>query len=235
MVTEVDVHFEPPAPPVHSKPLSSWRLIATALKNPLAAYSVESFGSRSSRVSVLGRTTITLNHPDGVKHVLTTQAYRYGRPVSVFRTVRWLMGDGLFLAEAETWRKQRRLLAPLFSPAHVSELLPHFVAAGRSLLARLEGRAEANLSSEFNEATLDAVLRALFSSPADSRGKELARLTRYFLEGPGRPNLGDLLARAEGDFPILARGRRRFRDEWQCATNTLIETRRDKRGPGGYY
>ena len=157
-MTEVDVHFEPPALPVHSKPLPSWRLIATALKNPLAAYSAESFGSRSSRVSVLGRTTITINHPDGVKHVLTTQAHRYGRPISVNRTVRWLMGDGLFLAEGVAWRKQRRLLAPLFSPAHVSELLPHFVAAGQSLLTRLDGRPEANLSSEFNETTLDAVL-----------------------------------------------------------------------------
>ena len=88
VVIDVDVHFEPPAPPVHAKPLHSWRLIATALRNPLAAYSAESFGSRSSRVSVLGRTTITLNHPDGVKIYsvgLSTYCNRNTAPTAILK------------------------------------------------------------------------------------------------------------------------------------------------------
>lgn len=218
----------PPAPPVHARPLPSWRLLAATLRNPLTGYSQESFELPSGRVRLLGRTTIGINHPDGVKHVLTAHADKYVRPLPLIRSVRWMMGEGLFLAEGEAWRRQRRMLAPVFSPAHTGELLPHFLGAGRAMLTRLENRPQANLSAEFNRGTLDAVLRALFSSPADSLGKEIARLTRYFLEGPGRPSVFDVLARREGDFAFMGGARRRFQAEWHAAVDALVRRRREE-------
>jgi cytochrome P450 len=220
----------PPAPPVHRSPLPPWRLLIATLRNPLTAYSEDSFQLASGRVRLLGRTTIAVNHPDGVRHVLATHADRYGRPVAAVRSVRWMMGNGLFLAEGEDWRRQRRMLAPLFSPAHVGELLPHFAGAGRAMLARLERRSEANLTAEFNEATLDAVLRALFSSPADTVGLEVARLTRAFLDGAGRPRVYDVMARSENDFAFLAGPRRRWRTQWRRAVDGFIERRQVEAG-----
>ena len=225
-----DARIVPPAPPVHQRPLPPWRLLLTTLRNPLRAYSEDSFRLPSGRVRLLGRTTIGVNHPDGVKHVLTTHAARYGRPIAAKRSVRWMMGNGLFLAEAEEWRRQRRMLAPQFSPASVGALLPHFTAAGRSMLARLEDRRQANLTAEFNQATLDAVLRALFSSPAETVGGEIARLTRYFLKGPGRPRATDIFARGEGDFAFLSGSRRRFQADWHRAVHALILRRQDETG-----
>lgn len=218
----------PPAPAVHSKPLPPWRLIVGTLRNPLANYSEESFRLPIGRVRIMGRTTIGVNHPDGIKHVLTTHAARYGRPAVLARSARWMMGNGLFLSEGDAWRTQRRMLAPLFSPAHIGKLLPHFLAAGKSLLHRLEGRSGAKLSTQFNQATLDAVLRALFSTPADTSGQEIARLTRRFLEGPGRPRFTDILARSESDFAFLAGSRRRFRAKWHAAVDVLISRRRER-------
>ena len=87
-MTDAAGRIVPPAPPVHSKPLSPWRLLATTLRNPLMGYSEESFQLRSGRVQLLGRTTIGVNHPDGVKHVLTSHAAKYGRPVAAIRSVR---------------------------------------------------------------------------------------------------------------------------------------------------
>ncbi|HLL58918.1 MAG TPA: cytochrome P450 [Allosphingosinicella sp.] len=229
-MTDAAGYIVPPAPPIHPKPLSSLRLIMATLRNPLTGYSEESFQLASGRVRMLGQTMIGVNHPDGVKHVLTTHAAKYQRPVVVARTSRWMMGEGLFLAEGEAWRKQRRMLAPLFSPAHTGELLPHFLAAGRSSLARLRGRREAKLSIEFNEATLDAVLRALFSTPADTIGREIARLTRFYLEGPGRPSFFDIIARREEDFALLAAPRRRFRDGWHRAVDALVSRRQEEPG-----
>jgi cytochrome P450 len=222
----------PPAPPVHARPLPPWRLLAASLRNPLTGYSEESFQLASGRVKLLGRTTVAVNHPDGVKHVLTTHAARYVRPLPLIRSVRWMMGEGLFLAEGEAWRGQRRMLAPAFSPAHTGELLPHFLAAGRSMMARLDNREEANLSAEFNQASLDAVLRALFSYPADTLGKEIARLARHFLEGPGRPNVLDIVARREGDFPWAGRARRRFQVEWHRTVDALIRRRHEEPAEG---
>jgi cytochrome P450 len=226
-------HIVPPAPPVRAKPLPPWRLIMATLRNPLTGYSEESFEFSSGRVRALGQTTIGINHPDGVKHVLTTNAAKYRRPVAVARTSRWMLGKGLFLAEGEAWREQRKMLAPLFSPAHVGALLPHFLAAGRSLLVRLENRSEANLCNEFNQSTLDAVLRALFSTPANTLGRDIARLTRHYLEGPGRPSLFDIIARREDDFALLAGPRRRFQVEWHDAVDALVRRRQQDPDGGG--
>lgn len=138
--------------------------------------------------------------------MLTTAAARYRRPVVAVRTFRYVMGNGLLLAEGDAWRGQRRMLAPVFSPAHVGELLPHFHAAGGSMIRRLEDRTQADLSSEFNQASLDALLRALFSTPADTQGSEMAGLVRRYIGGPGRPRFSDGLARREEDFAWLGRG-----------------------------
>ena len=43
----------------------------------------------------------------------------------------------MFPAEAEAWRRQRRMLAPVFTPASVKPLLPHFHAEATGLTARL--------------------------------------------------------------------------------------------------
>jgi cytochrome P450 len=229
-MTEAVALITPPTHPVHRKPLPAWRLLRATLRNPLTAYSEDSFTLHSGRVRAFGRSTIAVNHPDGVKHVLTTHPSRYGRPIAAIRSVRWMMGNGLFLAEGEDWRRQRKMLAPLFGPTHIGGLLPHFLGAGEALQARLEHRTEANLTAEFNQATLDAVLRALFSSPADTVGKEIARLTRFFLEGPGRPRASDVLARSESAFAFLAGPRRRFQVEWHQAIDAFIQARQDTAG-----
>ncbi len=225
--------IQPPAPKVHARPLPAWRIIAATLTNPLTLYSQDSFALPVGRIRILGRTSIAVNHPDGVKHVLTTHATKYGRPAAAIRPVRWMMGNGLLLAEGEEWRTQRRMLAPLFSPSHIGALLHHFVAAGKALRDGLVGRSEAKLSQAFKEGTLDAVLRALFSTPAATHGRELASLTHDYLNGPGRPNFWDMIARHEDDYPGLASPRRRFRDKWHLAVDAFVQVRREEGHEGG--
>lgn len=216
----------PPAPRVHARPISKLRMVAGMLRNPLAVYCEQDFERSISRGRMLGRDNIGLSEPAAVRHVLTTAAAKYRRPVVAVRALRYMMGNGLLLAEGDTWRGQRRMLAPVFSPAHVGELLPHFHAAGGAMIGRLEDRTEADLSSEFNQASLDALLRALFSTPADTQGREMAGLVRRYISGPGRPRFSDTLARREEDFRWLSGGRRRFRDQWFAAVDALVDARR---------
>lgn len=224
--------LEPPAPKIHARPLPTWRVVAATLTNPLTFYSQDSFTLPVGRLRILGRNSIGVNHPDGVKHVLTTHAAIYGRPAAAVRPIRWMMGNGLLLAEGEEWRTQRRMLAPLFSPSHIGTLLPHFSAAGQLLQDGLQGRTEANLSQTFNSGTLDAVLRALFSTPAATCGRELAGLTHEYLLGPGRPNFSDMIASREGDFAMLSGSRRRFRNKWHKAVDAFVQSRREEKHDG---
>ena len=63
------------------------------------------------------------------------------------------------------WRRQRKLLAPTFTPSSINVLMPHFHEAARHLLLGVEGKPSVNLSEAFQDAALEAVLRALFSMP----------------------------------------------------------------------
>lgn len=220
----------PPAPRVHEKPLPNWRALMAMMRDPLTVYSERDFEQRGSRVRFLGITSIGVNEPESVRHVLTTAASKYRRAAVATRPFRWVLGNGLLLAEGEEWRRQRRMLAPVFSPAQVGSMLPHFHDAAAAMLGRLEGRAQCNLSAEFNGATLDSLLRALFSTPADTHGAELAGYVRNYLHGPGRPNLADAVAKKEGDYAIFDGPRRRFRARWFATVDALVATRR-RRGP----
>lgn len=222
----------PPAPRVHEKPLSNWRAVAGMLRDPLTIYSELDFERTSSRARFMGRNNVGLNDPAAIKHVLTTCASRYRRAAAVTRPFRWALGDGLLLAEGDNWRAQRRMLVPVFSPSHVGAILPHFHDAGAAMLKRLTGRSECNLSAAFNQATLDSLLRALFSTPADTHGAEVAGFVRTYLKGPGRPRLADALAREERDFGFLNGSRRRFRAKWFGTVDALVDARRSRGASG---
>jgi len=115
---------------------------------------------------------------------------------------------GLFLAEGSSWRRQRRMLSPVFTPHNVGALLPHFSAAVDGLVAALERAPVADLSAAFQDATLEAVLRALFSMPDSEQRAKIGVMVRSYITGPGRPNILDALARTVAAYRVSSRASR---------------------------
>ena len=225
----------PPAPRVHKGDLPSWRLIWEITRNTIGNWPDHAFDDLIAHGRVLGIESILLSDPEGARHVLVTARECYGRPVAVIRPIRPLTGAGLLLAEGPAWRRQRRRLAPAFTPSSVDSLLPHFTAAAEALVRRLETSPTANLSTAFHDTALDAVLRSLFSMPLDSRAGGMADMVRGYITGPGGGNLFDGLARHEDDFPLVNRRRRRFQADWYAAVDAVIAARRReglRDGPG---
>ncbi len=218
--------FVPPAPPVHPKDLPVWRLLWRVTRSTLSIWPDYAFERLYVQSRVMGIETILVNDPEGARHVLTANAANYRRPCSVTRVARPLVGSGLFLAEGADWRRQRRLLAPTFAPAGIRLLLPHFRDAGLHLLRSLGGSPRANLSKAFQDAALEAVLRALFSMPESGDREALSRMARAYIEGPGRPNLLDGFSRSESSFAFANGGRARFQRRWSAAIDEIISRRK---------
>jgi cytochrome P450 len=223
----------PPAPRVHPKPLSDLRVMWEMGQNLIGAWSASDFEALLTPFNFLGKPGLVVSDPAGVRQVLGAHAERYRRPLKAARPIRHLAGDGLLLAEGETWRRQRKSLAPVFTPAAIGGLIPHFAAAGASLTDRLGGKSRANLAEAFHHATLDAVLRALFSRRADDSGAGLAQLARTYLEGPGHLNLFDFLASGADDLTFADGPRRRQGGRWFAAVETIIAERRAAPSHGG--
>jgi cytochrome P450 len=81
----------------------------------------------------------------------------------------------------------------------------------------------------FQEAALEAVLRALFSLPDSAQRGHIASMSRRYLAGPGRPNVLDGIARTEGSFAFAMGGRRRFQRIWSETVDALVADRRNSR------
>src|SRR5450631_4262082 len=112
----------PPALPVPTQPLTPFKALWMSTRNNLSTWPNVAFEELVWRVGFFGRTVILFNDPEAIRHVLTGAAEKYRRPVMVTRILRPLIGDGLFLAEGADWRRQRRSLAPLFTPASIALL-----------------------------------------------------------------------------------------------------------------
>jgi len=224
----------PPAPKIHASPLGvtplgQFRVAWEMGRSLIGAYCEEDYESLATPYMFMGQPGLFLNDPAGARHVLTSP--KYMRPVKAARSLKPLVGEGVLMSEGETWRRQRKSLAPVFTPAATGGLLPHFVAAGAGLVEALEGRDRANLAQHFHRATLDAVLRALFSRRADAGGAVLADLARRYMEGPAHFKLFDFMAKGADDLTFLDGDRRRMGAQWFKAVDALIGERRSNPHP----
>ena len=224
----------PPAPKVHAKDLPIWRHLLTAQRNSIAIFPDYVFDNLFGRRTLLGVDAVLINDPEDIGHVFATSAANYVRPTMMPRVLRPLLGQGIFLAEGTEWRRQRRVLSPAFTPHNIGLLLPHFTAAANDLLRRLERGPIADLSAAFQIATLEAALRTLFSMPDSIQRARLAAMVRGYVEGPGHPNILDMLARDESAYAFATRKRRTFQKAWFAAVDEVVAQRRQS-PPGGQH
>jgi cytochrome P450 len=222
----------PPAPKVHAKDLPTWRHLLTAQRNSIGIFPDYAFDVHFARRTLLGVEAVLINDPEGIRHVMATNAANYVRPKMMPRVLRPLLGQGIFLAEGAEWRRQRRMLSPAFTPHNVGLLLPHFSAAANDLLQRLGGSPIADLSEAFQVATLEAGLRAMFSMPDSVQRARLGAMVRGYINGPGHPNLLDMLARNEAAFKFATRKRRAFQKAWFAAVDEVVAQRSRSRHDG---
>jgi cytochrome P450 len=216
----------PPAPAVHPKDLPSIRLLLGFVRNSLAVWPDYAFDTAFIRNTMFGVESALINDPAGVRYMMATNAANYVRPATLPRIMRPLLGRGLFLAEGNEWRRQRRLLSPPFTPNHVNILLPHFIAAANDLTHQLEGQPAVDLADAFQSAALNAVLRALFSMPDQAERDRIGSLVRQYVTGPGRPQILDGFAKSETSFAFTLGRRRSFQKRWFAAVDAIVTARR---------
>ena len=216
----------PPAPVVHSTDLTAWRALWTAMRSNLMIWPSYAFDTLFHQRRVFGVDVALVNDPDAVRRVLATNIANYRRSVAVRRMARPFSSEGLFVAEGNEWRRQRRLMATSFTPASMNVLIPHFHAAAEQLLNAIDGHSDFNLSTAFQETAFSAVMRALFSISDSAVRNELNTKVRGYLDGPGRPTVFDGIATSDNQFAFATRQRRRFQLDWFAAIDAIVTGRR---------
>ncbi|MGH2690025.1 MAG: cytochrome P450 [Actinomycetota bacterium] len=108
-------------------------------------------------------------HPDGVQHVLASGSGRYAKGGRVYRELTPLLGNGLLTSEGEVWRRQKRLVQPLFTRRRVGAYVGMMAEEGEQLVERWRrlhagGAGAVDLDAQMTALTLRVVGRALFGS-----------------------------------------------------------------------
>lgn len=83
----------------------------------------------ASRLRIFGREIVCLHRPDLLHDVLVEQPASFEHARTTRLLLQPLLGEGLFISEGELWRRQRRLMAPLFTPSQVAGYAPAMHAA----------------------------------------------------------------------------------------------------------
>ncbi|HZD11397.1 MAG TPA: cytochrome P450, partial [Candidatus Binatia bacterium] len=110
------------------------------------------------RFTIAGRVVHLVSDPEGAKHVLQDNNRNYVKGRGLEKT-RDLLGEGLLTSEGEYWRRQRRLIQPIFHRRKIATFGSKMTAATEAMLARWQPRANTgepfDVSEEMMRLTLD--------------------------------------------------------------------------------
>ena len=114
---------------------------------------------------------VVVIHPDHVRHVTITNAQNYEKLESYDSVRKYVIGDGLVTSTGELWKRQRRLMAPFYTPRGVEEFADIFLEDTLAMTKRWDNLAETHTQVEmFDEMALitaSIVLKAIFSTESN--------------------------------------------------------------------
>ena len=179
--------FRPWTPPRRDRPMPLVSFLWQSWRDPLQTWSRRHFEEPQQFGQGPLGAVIVVSHPEGVRRVLTENAANYEKGALQRRVLGPLLSDGLLLTEGEVWRRARRILAPLFTPARTVALSGRMAEVCR---ARVEGWRLStaprvlNIDTEMSGLTFDILSATLFSDDLGGEAEGFERaLNRYLSVG----------------------------------------------------
>src|SRR5512134_388358 len=71
------------------------------------------------QINIFNRRMVVAMHPDAVRHVNVENRRNYDKLQSYDVVRKYMTGNGLVSSQGEIWRRQRKLMAPFYTPKGV--------------------------------------------------------------------------------------------------------------------
>ena len=158
--------FVPPFPDRPKQPLSAFATLRLARRNFLAIWEERSFEWEVFSTRMLSRTLFVCNSPDTVASAFVEHHDSFERKSPQMRHgLAPLLGDGLFISDGETWRRRRRIVAPIVHVSHLPLFAPLMVQAACETAERwanLPQEMPVNALTEMATLTAEIICRTVF-------------------------------------------------------------------------
>ena len=194
----------PPGPPG-----SRYRQFRPALADPLRF--LEDMAAYGEIVMLRRDKTYLVNEPDAIGRIFQDNHFNYSKGEGYIEALQPLFGRGLLTSEGDLWRRQRRLIQPVFHRANHE-------AYARVIAEETQTRIEAwhaaarkgtrlDLREEMTELTLGILMRTVFGQ---SSGPEIDAIGQAFLVAQHEMNLIAVFLPVRLPSWVPTPGRRRF-------------------------
>jgi cytochrome P450 len=219
----------PPFPEPRASAVGAAALLATLWRNPLEAWTRRHFDEPVVFEKTALGEFVVVSDPGAIRQVLVDNARNYGKGALQRRVLGKGMRNGLLLAEGQTWRGQRKALAPAFAHRAVVDFAPAMQAAIADLIERWRALPDASVidvGAEMARLALDVLTHTIFAEGLGADREEVRRNMRTYFDSVGRIDAFDLLGLP--DFiPRFGRWRARPAERYfHAAVDRLLGTRR---------
>jgi len=197
MPAMVIANRRPPAPEPHVGPLGRLRLYRALRTNSITAWRQEAYEEPyiADRNQLGGY--VLLNDPDLIRRVLIDNAANYPKDRLQLEKLEPAVGRGMLTADGESWRLQRRTVAPLFQPQGVAGYLAPMAASVEEMLARWTRHAATgaaiDIAREMTALTYDIISRTVFSHEIETPAEVMGEAITTYFDALGRIDLWDVL------------------------------------------
>ena len=217
--------LRPPVPAPPETDLSFRGFLRAVRTNALTIFPRAAFEQDYVVRSLLGRKNIIISAPDAIHHILVGNPGNFRRSPASIRILRPLTGEGLLLSEGDSWKFQRRVIAPALAPRVMPMLSQHIVASTNRAIDHLAAETKPiDLLTTMQNLALDIASRSMFSLEMDRDGPILRNYMLEFSQRHSHPSLLDMVLptwiMSPNDF-----GRHRFRRRWMGFIETILRGR----------
>lgn len=223
----------PPMPTMASNGVGGLRVLLALRRNAYRAFPPRCLDEPVVTLRAAGRSLVLATAPEAIGHIMITQGEDYVRLPLGRRVLGPIVGRGLLVSEGESWREQRRAMAPAFTPRNVPIMARHIIRCTESSCDRLDRArgGEVDLLQELQMLSLEIAATSLFSMEAATFGTELREIVGEYMRTVGRLFPTDVFLPEGIPTPLRAR-RASFRQRWTRLIRSIIDVRRKTANTG---
>lgn len=174
----------PPAIAPPERPLPLWRFLPTFVRNPLRTLPEPVYREPMYAPPSLGGHVVWITEPALVERVLLAEHEHFPKSPIEKRIFAPVLGDGILVAEGQSWRWQRRTAAPAFRHVELLAALPAMAeAAGRTVAlwqSAMPGRRR--IDEDMTNATFDVLQSTIFAGATPAEAETLKHHISRYLE-----------------------------------------------------
>lgn len=216
--------FFPSMPHLPPDDITGLGVLFRLKQNGFGAFPARCFYEPVLSLRALGRPLVIAAGPEAIKAVLSTDATSFQRLRMGRRVLSPIVGDGILVSEGAVWRRQRRAMAPAFTPRTVPTLARHIAACADTTLPHVSTEQPVDVFALTQTLALDIAAVTMFSMTSATFGAKLRAMVTSFMAGIGQPRPADFLLPPSA--PTLTDWRRkRFRHRWVALIEAIIAER----------